>query len=694
MSVLVEADKPNRLAAEASPYLRQHGRNPVDWYPWGPEALEKAKREDKPIFLSIGYAACHWCHVMERETFEDPEIGEALAAGFVAVKVDREERPDLDHIYQIVVQLMGRSGGWPLSVFLTPDQKPFYGGTYFPPVQRHGTPSFREALSAVSEAYAERRGEVAEQAEEVAAAIAKALTRAAPAPGELPRNVLALAYAKLGQRFDDEHGGFGSRPKFPSTMAVEVLLRHAFFNRSVESEARTRRVLDAMGQGGLHDHLGGGFHRYSTDEKWLVPHFEKMLYDNAQLMSLYAGAARALATPAYLDLAKGAARWLTSAMESRNGGFYATEDADSEGEEGKFFVFSPEDVEDSLPGDDEAVLIARLHFGVGPEGNFEDTGKTVLSVVMDQARIALQLERPPSEIAAVLARAKLAMFAYRERRVRPARDEKILACWNGLAISGLTELFGATGEITYLDAAKRAFRRLAGDLVEGGRVLRFTNDDGHVSGPGYLDDHANLGLAALDLHEATGEAPYLETARAIADEILASFVDETDGALCFTPSYGEALLCRTKDPYDAATASGAAMGAVLLLRLGARAGDPYATAAAKVLAPLSAAAVENPFGLGQTLLGLDILVRGTVDIVLVGSLAENADLRAAALAAYVPHRVIVSLDPNDPSSVAAAGALGQGKSGAGVAFVCRGQTCSLPVSSPAELTRLLTERLT
>jgi uncharacterized protein len=680
----------NRLAQEASPYLRQHGQNPVDWFPWGPEALEKAKREDKPIFLSIGYSACHWCHVMERESFCDAEIAKALEAGFVAVKVDREERPDLDHLYQIVVQLMGRSGGWPLSVFLTPDQKPFFGGTYFPPEKRHGQPSFREVLTAVLEAYQQRRDDVAEQAEEVAQAITKVTAPAAKAPGEIPVDVLARAYLRLGKRFDDEHGGFGSRPKFPSVMAVEVLLRHAVLNRSPEAEARTRRVLEAMAIGGIHDHLGGGFHRYSTDEKWLVPHFEKMLYDNAQLLKLYADAGRSLRANGFVDVAKSAARWIMEAMESPRGGFFATEDADSEGEEGKFFVFSVEDFEAALSGDDEALVVARLFFGVTAQGNFEHSGQTVLSEVMDEGRIALHLEVAPSEVSARLARAKKSLFVYRELRTRPARDEKILACWNGLAISGLVELFGATGEARYLEAAQRAFARIETDLlVDGKKVSRFTNDQGHVAGPGYLDDHANVALAALDLHEATGEVRYLATARAIADEILVSFLDPTDGAFFFTPVYGETLLCRPKDPYDTATPSGAAQTATLLLRLGARFGDPYASAAIRQLGPLASMAEENPFGLGQTVLALDTLVRGTVDVVLVGTEAEIAPFRKTALGVMVPGRVLVSVNPADEASVAAAGPLAVGKTGQGVAYVCRGRTCSLPVSAPADLVALM-----
>src|SRR5580658_8485744 len=365
---------PNRLAGEASPYLQQHADNPVDWYPWGPEALEKAKREDKPILLSIGYSACHWCHVMERESFEDEAIASAMNASFVSVKVDREERPDLDHVYQLVVQLMGRSGGWPLTVFLTPDQKPFFGGTYFPPADRYGMPGFPKVLQAVWEAYRTRREEVDDQSaklthaiEQVAAdethAVADEAGASASGPGASAA-LVAEAGKKLASRFDRVHGGFGHRPKFPNTMSLDVLLRTG-------QKELVRKALDAMRAGGIWDHLGGGFHRYSTDERWLVPHFEKMLYDNALLLRLYADAWRVTGEPLYAETARSIAAYLAREMTAPDGGFYATQDADSDGEEGKFFVWTPAEIDAACGDDDDAARAAKAAFDVTDAGNFE-----------------------------------------------------------------------------------------------------------------------------------------------------------------------------------------------------------------------------------------------------------------------------------------------------------------------------------
>ena len=369
---------PNRLADEASPYLQQHAQNPVDWYPWGAEALDRARQEDKPILLSIGYSACHWCHVMERESFEDTAIAALMNQWFVNVKVDREERPDLDQVYQLVVQLMGRSGGWPLTVFLTPDQRPFFGGTYFPPVDRYGMPGFPKVLQAIWEAYHARRDEVDAQSAELAKAIgdvaAGEARAAAAASGAVGPALLETATEKLVARFDDDHGGFGHRPKFPSTMSLDVLLRGGDL-------ARVRKALDGMRDGGIWDHLGGGFHRYSTDERWLVPHFEKMLYDNALLLRLYVDAWRATGEARYADTARGIAAYLLREMQSPDGGFYSTQDADSEGEEGKFFVWTPREVDAACAGDDEAARAAKRVWGIDAEGNFEGSGATVLSLV-------------------------------------------------------------------------------------------------------------------------------------------------------------------------------------------------------------------------------------------------------------------------------------------------------------------------
>ena len=444
---------PNRLARESSPYLRQHAHNPVEWYPWGDEALAAARRDDKPILLSIGYSACHWCHVMERESFEDASIAALMNEHFVCVKVDREERPDLDQIYQLVVQMMGRSGGWPLTVFLTPEKQPFFGGTYFPPADRHGMPGLPTVLRSVHEAWTERRGEI----EQTAAAITDDIAQVTSARGDasdVPRDVARRAADVLAKGFDEAHGGFGDRPKFPNTMALDVMLRAAH-DGDEASLARVKKALDAMRAGGIWDHLGGGFHRYSTDPRWMVPHFEKMLYDNALLLRLYADGWRATGDERYAETARGITSWLEREMRSPEGAFYATQDADTEGEEGKFFVWKASELDAIL--DDEESAVARLCFGVTAAGNFESTGATVLHANRDASIAARQLGIDVERARETLERARSKMFAARERRPRPFRDEKVIATWNGLMIGALADAGGALGDARMVELARDAF---------------------------------------------------------------------------------------------------------------------------------------------------------------------------------------------------------------------------------------------
>jgi uncharacterized protein YyaL (SSP411 family) len=675
----------NRLAREASPYLQQHAHNPVDWYPWGPEALERAKREDRPILLSIGYSACHWCHVMERESFENEQIAKLMNGWFVNVKVDREERPDLDQVYQLVVQLMGRSGGWPLTVFLTPDQKPFFGGTYFPPVDRYGMPGFPKVLQAIWEAYHSKRDEVVAQSAEITRAIeevssgerrrggaASTLDGGAPASDALVKR----AAEKLASRFDDVHGGFGHRPKFPNTMNLDVLLRTG-------DVGRVRKALDGMRAGGIWDHLGGGFHRYSTDERWLVPHFEKMLYDNALLMRLYVDAWRATGEERYADTARSIASYLSHEMMSQEGAFYATQDADSEGEEGRFFVWTPEQVDEACAGDADAARAAKHVWGIDVNGNFEESGQTVLSLVS-----------PPSDPsqAAALERARRAMFDAREKRPRPFRDEKILASWNALAIGALADAGAALGEAAMTAAAARAMEYIERVLVtcEGdsqARVLRLAKG-GVAKGHGFLDDHAYVADAALDLYDATGVARYVRLAHRLADSILEHFQDDDEGGFFFTPDDGESILVRAKDPYDHAVPGAATVACRVLLRLGALVDERYAATATRAIEKLAGAAADNPMGMSGTVCLVDRLVRGSVDVVLVG---RSHALQREAMRAYLPDRVMAWVDPSDPASIEACRLLAQGKPAQPqpAAYVCRGRTCSLPVQNAEELARLL-----
>jgi hypothetical protein len=671
----------NRLAREASPYLQQHAKNPVDWYPWGAEALERAQREDRPILLSIGYSACHWCHVMERESFEDESVAALMNQWFINIKVDREERPDLDQVYQLVVQLMGRSGGWPLTVFLTPDQKPFFGGTYFPPADRYGMPGFPKVLQAIWEAYHSKRDEVNAQSAELVKAITDVASgEAREAAGALSAALVTSATKKLAARFDDEHGGFGHKPKFPSTMSLDVLLRGG-------EGPRVAKALDAMRAGGIWDQLGGGFHRYSTDERWLVPHFEKMLYDNALLLRLYVDGWRAFGDPRYASTARDLAGYVLREMVSADGAFYATQDADSEGEEGRFFVWTPAQVDEACAVDTEAARVAKRVWDVTDEGNFEESGATVLSLV-DEPNDATE--------AAALERARRAMFDVRERRPKPFRDEKVLASWNALMIGAMADA-GAALDPALVAAAVRAMGFVEGALVvpegEGRtRVLRLAKD-GVAKGKGFLDDHAYLADAALDLYEATGDPHWVTLARSLGEALLAHFYDKSDGGFFFVPDDGDAILVRAKDPYDHAVPSGASVACRALLRLGALVDVKFHEPAARAVERLAASAAANPGGMSNTVCLADRLVRGSVDVVLVGprEAAATQALAREVFRAYLPDRVVAWVDPADPRSAEACAVLAEGKPAHAdpVAYVCRGRTCSLPMRDPAELAKAL-----
>ena len=694
----------NRLAREASPYLLQHARNPVDWFPWGEEALAEAKRRDVPILLSVGYSACHWCHVMERESFEDEAIARLMNERYVNVKVDREERPDLAQIYQLVVQLMGGSGGWPLTVFLTPETAPFFGGTYFPPEDRHGMPGFRRVLVALSDAYRDQREEVLGQAAELTEAIAAAARGAGAGGGaEVPGpDLLTRVTEPLLRRFDPEQGGFGRRPKFPNTMPLELLLRRGVLEGDVPSRAAARLALERMRAGGIWDHLGGGFHRYSTDERWLVPHFEKMLYDNALLLRAYAEGHRVFGGPLFERTALAITGWLTREMtDPHTGAFFASQDADSEGGEGRFFVWDEAEVAAAIGEDPLARRAAVLGFGVTAEGTFEDhgvpTGKSVLHEAMPIGALAARLEEDPHAAFEALERARAALFAARERRPRPARDEKLLTSWNALMISALADASGALGRSELLGLAERALVILSQRLVlrdgKGLRVARLLKGE-IVKEPGFLDDHAYLVNAALDVYEAAGDPALAMLAREIAAVMVSRFHTEESGFF-FTAEGGEQLVTRPQDAFDNAVPSGTAMACRALLRLGTLAEPPFGALAERELARLAPTALANPLGHAQLVCELDRLVRGSVDVVLVGPRdhATTRALAATVLARYLPNRTLAWVDPRDPRSVTAAASLAAGKSpapdGAPVAYVCRGRTCSLPVREPDALAALL-----
>ncbi len=693
----------NRLAGETSPYLLQHAHNPVDWYPWGPEALERARLLDRPIFLSIGYAACHWCHVMERESFEDQTTAAVLNEHFVAIKVDREERPDLDAVYMEAVQAMTGAGGWPMSVFLTPAGRPFYGGTYFPDTRRHGMPSFRDVLAGVEGAWRERRTEL----EQSAATLTEHVDRRVRlSDGETPvdEGLLAAAVATLDMQLDPEHGGWGSAPKFPQPMTIDFLLRRAAAG-DLRALPLARRTLDRMAAGGIFDHLGGGFARYATDAGWLVPHFEKMLYDNAQLARVYAHAWAHVDEPAYLRVAIATLDFAAREMTLPDGVFAASLDADTGGEEGATYTWTAPEVRDALVGAglaDDWPIVAEA-YDVTEAGNWE--GRVILHRVAGDAGLAERHGRTPDEVADVLGRARAVLLAARERRPQPARDDKALAGWNGLMLAAYADaatLLARDGDARlaasgarYLALAERAADRLLGVLrTPDGRFLRSWKD-GRARHAGTLEDQACMAEGLVALYEATGDERWFTAARTTADAILLHFADP-DGGFHDTADDAERLVARPRSLQDNAVPSGGAMTATVLLRLAALTGEGrYADAAEAAIGTVGATAAAHPTAFAQWLAAIDWQV-GPVDEIAI--IADPADPRAARLAAaargapahlgWRPRQVIAI----GPDPAASSVPLLQGRfslRGVPTAFVCRGFACRQPVTEPEALAAIL-----
>ncbi|HXW84202.1 MAG TPA: thioredoxin domain-containing protein, partial [Candidatus Binataceae bacterium] len=593
--------KPNRLINEQSPYLRQHAYNPVDWFPWGDEALAKARAENKPILLSIGYSACHWCHVMERESFENEAIARLMNDNFVSIKVDREERPDLDQIYMDAVQVITGRGGWPLTMFLTPDGRPFYGGTYFPPEDRQGMPGFPRMLMGVANAYRSGAHEVQHNVEKLTEAL-DALSKYSAPPGELRRELPVAAARALAGAYDSINGGIGHAPKFPNTFVFSLFLR-VFQSEGDEAMGEmVRTTLRKMARGGIYDHLGGGFHRYSVDERWLVPHFEKMLYDNALLARLYLDAGRALNEPEFLGVAREIFDYVLREMTSAEGGFYSTQDADSEGEEGKFFIWTPEQLEAALPA--ELVPIAERYFDVSEEGNFE--GSNILHRTIEIAEAARMFGKSEDEIAAAVEQIRSNLFAAREKRVKPGCDDKILAAWNAMMLSALAEGARALHEPRYLEAARRAAEFMLTRMWDG-RALRRSFRDGAARFNAYLEDYALLAGALLDLYTATLEWKYVALAQTLTGVILERFIDRENGGFFFTSDDHEQLITRAKATFDGSTPSGNSAAVMTLLRLYALTGeDRYRIEAERTLKLLREFIEKQPFGFSHMLEAADL----------------------------------------------------------------------------------------
>ena len=676
---------PNRLAQETSPYLLQHADNPVDWYPWGPEAFARAQAEDKPILLSVGYSACHWCHVMAHESFEDPETAALMNQHFVNIKVDREERPDVDHIYMEAVQLLTGRGGWPMTVFLTPDGRPYYGGTYFPPVERYGMPSFRRVLLTMADAYRHRRQEVLDQAGQLMQHLDLTVPLR-PASG-LDLAALDQATEALLDQMDARRGGLKGAPKFPQPMLLEFLLRQWRRTGDATVRAMIDLTLDQMARGGIYDQIGGGFARYSTDAEWLVPHFEKMLYDNAQLARLYLDAYRAFGTPAYRRIAEETLDYVAREMTAPEGGFYSAQDADSEGVEGKFYVWTPAELREALGAERADIVIAA--YGVTAAGNFE--GRNILHRPEPIERVAARLDLTPDAVAAALAQARPLLYAARARRVWPGRDDKIVTAWNGLMLRAFAEAGRALGREDYVDIARRNADFVLARLCRSdGRLLR-TFKDGRAHLTGYLDDHACYADGLLSLYEATFDERYFRAARELLEIVLAHYADATHGGFFDTADDAEALIIRPKNLYDNAVPSGNSVAAEALLRLAAFTGDErFRAPAAALVEGLAQPMLQHPTAFGRLLCALDRYLTGAIEIALAGDPAAPATraLADAVVRAYQPNAVVALRRPDSPPETERLIPLLAGRDlvdGQPAAYVCRQFACRLPVTTPAAL---------
>ena len=679
-----ESEFTNRLIHETSPYLRQHAHNPVDWYPWGQEALDKAKREDKPILLSIGYSACHWCHVMERESFENEAIAEVMNAHFVNIKVDREERPDLDTLYMNYVQMTTGSGGWPMTVFLTPDQIPFYGGTYFPPEDRFGRPGFGRLCLTLAEAYREKKEEIEARGPDIVQSLA-AMNTLPPGAGKVTAASLDLAFDQLAPRFDTTHGGFTGAPKFPGSMSLAFLLRH--FSRAGRQEGRdfVALSLQKMARGGMYDQLGGGFHRYSVDERWLVPHFEKMLYDNALLSRLYLEAYQLDPQPLYARVVEEILDYVVREMLNPEGGFYSTQDADSEGHEGKFFIWTPREIGEIL-GEEEGKAFCR-YYDVTEGGNFE--GSNILNVPRPLEQVAKELSLSPGELSRILSEGRQRLFREREKRIKPHRDEKILTGWNGMMGVSFVEASVVLQRADYLEVARSNARFLLEHLCRKGRIFR-THKDGVSKLRGYLDDYANLVEQLLALYQATGEREWLDEAVIYNDAMLELFWDREQAAFFLTGKEHEKLVTPVRDVYDNATPAGSSVAVFNLLKLAILTGNmEYRSIAETNLESMHLPLTRYPNGFGYLLGAADFYLGPVKEIAVVGDpeSGETRRLLEVVHGRFLPNKVVAILDPNATDGAGDLPLL-EGKTlvkGRPAAYVCENYTCKAPVTEPSQL---------
>ena len=683
---------PNRLINETSPYLLQHANNPVDWYPWGEEALERARSEDKPILLSIGYSACHWCHVMERESFEDEIIAGMMNENFVSIKVDREERPDLDQVYMQAVQMLTGSGGWPMTVFLTPEGKPFYGGTYFPPTDRQGMPGFPRLLTSIAEAYKTNKGEV----DRVTQQLTTQMTQSNQIPkgtSILTVDILHQAYSTLATNFDYQNGGFGNAPKFPQPMGPEFLLRYYHHGYNPRALELVEITLEKMAYGGIYDQIGGGFHRYSTDAYWLVPHFEKMLYDNALLARLYLHTHLITGKPLYRRIVEETLDYVLREMTDSSGGFYSAQDADSEGVEGKFFVWTPDEIRAVLGDADSEVFSS--YYGVTPNGNFE--GENILNIRQNPEAFAEAHDLTQEQLDEIISRSSKALLDVREQRIHPMRDDKVLASWNGLMLRSFAEAAAALGRADYLEAAVKNAGFLVGTMKSQGRLLR-TYRDGQAKLLGYLEDYSFVVDGLLALYEATFDIRWLDEAVTLADSMIELFWDEGIGGFYDTGSDHETLVVRPRDVFDNAQPCGGSVASDALLKLAVFTGNSdYNAKAAVPLRSLHQAMSQSPGGTGHWLNALDFYVSPPKEIAVIGPRNDPATqaLLDTVFSRFLPNKVVMGTEtPRSAGEIEGTPdfPLLQDRimvGGLPSAYVCENYTCQLPVTDPDALAEQL-----
>jgi len=684
---MTQHPRENRLARETSPYLLSHAHNPVDWYSWGAEALERARAQDKPIFLSIGYSACHWCHVMERESFENEATAALMNENFVCIKVDREERPDLDEIYMKAVQAMTGQGGWPMSVWLTPELEPFYGGTYFPPARMYGRQGFPEILAGISRAWSGDRPGLVAAGRRMREHIQKESSVSTRA--EISQGALELSYSMLAANFDGVWGGFGGAPKFPHALDLRLLLRHHARTKDPQPLHMARLSLDRMAEGGIYDQLGGGFHRYSTDERWLIPHFEKMLYDNALLVPAYLEAFQLSGDVDCARVARECCDWALREMSTAEGAFASAQDADSEGEEGRFFAWTPAQI--------EAVLGKQLGgqacawFGVTPEGNFEH-GKSALWRHESAQQVAAQLGVALEDLERSMAQARARLFEARAQRVHPLTDDKVLVAWNGLMISALAQSYQVLGELRYLNAARRAADYILGHMRREDGALFATARAGRAHLNAYLDDYAFLIQGLIDLYESDFDARWITTALELCKILTERFEDPEHGGFFTTSNDHERLIARLKSPQDGALPSGNGVQALNLLRLAELSGRrELALQAARTITSMGALANRYPAGFSQLLCAVDFLAAGPREIVIAGAEQdpETRAMLALVRGRFLPQKVVARAHAGADTRLMPLLEGREAADGRARGFVCRNYACAAPATTAAELARAL-----